>query len=280
MSDQNLFAQQAANRRKSAWLVAGFLLFFAWIGFGGDLAFYLSTRDRPPEEYRHLIPWIGLVAVGFAGILARTSWTHGARRVLTATGAWELLEPATPEQKRLRNVVEEMAIAAGLPKPKVYVVPDPDPNAFATGRDPQHASIAVTDGLLEMLNREQLQGVVAHEMSHVRNLDIRVLTVIAALVGAVALLSDWARRGMRWSGGSRRGRDRKGSAGGVVFFAVWLVAITLAPIIGQLLAMMVSRSCSACRRGRSSGTGCGSSGASLGSAMTSVPPLQSMSQMS
>ena len=121
MSDSNLFAQQEANKRKSAWLVAGFLLFFAWIGFGGDLALYLGTRDRPPEDYRHVVPWIGLVASAFAALVARSSWKHGARCVLVATGAWELIEADTPEQKRLRNVVEEMAIAAGIPRPDAVI---------------------------------------------------------------------------------------------------------------------------------------------------------------
>src|ERR1700681_4748419 len=122
-----------------------------------------------------------------------------------------------------------MAIAAGLPRPRVYVVPDPDPNAFATGRDPAHASLAVTRGLLDTLDREELQGVVAHEMSHIRNLDIRVMTVVAALVGAIALLSDWARRGMMWGGGSRRrdedGERQGGGVAGIVLFVIWLVAI-------------------------------------------------------
>jgi heat shock protein HtpX len=127
----------------------------------------------------------------------------------------------------------------------VYVVPDSDPNAFATGRNPESSSIAVTCGLLDTLDREELQGVVAHEMSHIRNLDIRVMTVVAALVGAVALLSDWARRGMMWGGGSRRRDSGRGSGGsgalGVVFLVIWLVAIALAPFMAQMLAMMVSR---------------------------------------
>src|SRR5207249_5789224 len=125
---------------------------------------------------------------------------------------------------------------------------DPDPNAFATGRGPGHASIAVTRGLLNALDREELQGVVAHEMSHVRNLDVRVMTIVAALVGGVALLSDWARRGMWWGGGSRRrDDDRQGGGGiaGLMVFVLWLVAlvlaIVLAPFIAQALAMMVSR---------------------------------------
>jgi heat shock protein HtpX len=160
----------------------------------------------------------------------------------------ELAAAATDADKlklrQLDNVVDEMTIAAGLPRPKVYVVPDADPNAFATGRDPAHASLAVTRGLLDTLDREELQGVVAHEMSHIRNLDVRVMTIVAALVGAVALLADWARRGMMWGGGPRR-RDRDDNRGsgvaGMIFFAVWLIAILLAPLLAQLLAMMVSR---------------------------------------
>jgi heat shock protein HtpX len=146
--------------------------------------------------------------------------------------------------RQLDNVVDEMAIAAGLPRPPVYVVPDLDPNAFATGRDPAHASIAVTRGLLDTLDREELQGVVAHEMSHIRNLDIRVMTLVAALVGGVALLSDWARRGMMWGGAPRRrDDDRRDGSGiaGIAFLVIWMIAIVLAPLLAQLLAMAVSR---------------------------------------
>ena len=123
------------------------------------------------------------------------------------------------------------------------MVPDADPNAFATGRAPAFASIAVTQGLLDVLTRDELQGVVAHEMSHIRNLDIRVMTVVAALVGAVALLSDWARRGMQFGGGRRRDNDRRGGGGalGLVLLVVWLIGIVLAPVVAQALAMMVSR---------------------------------------
>src|SRR5262249_28072819 len=151
---------------------------------------------------------------------------------------------------QLQNVVDEMAIASGIPRPRVYVVPDPDPNAFATGRGPGHASIAVTRGLLDTLDRDELQGVIPHEMSHIRNLDTRVMTIVAALVSAVALIADWSRRGMWWGGGpstgaGRAARDRDdrggGGLGGVIFFAIWLVAIIAAPLVAQMLAMMVSR---------------------------------------
>jgi heat shock protein HtpX len=138
-----------------------------------------------------------------------------------------------------------MAIASGLPAPQAYVIPDPDPNAFATGKDPAHASIAVTEGLLDRLSRDELQGVVAHEMAHIRNLDIRLMTVVAALVGAILLLSDWAMRSMRF-GGMGRGRSRRDKDGGggalaIVLLVIWVLAIILAPLVGRLLALAVSR---------------------------------------
>src|SRR6185312_11860210 len=116
--DSNLFAQQQSNRRRSTWLIIGFILFFAWVGFGGDLAFWLLTADAPPGSYHHVVPFIGLVSVIAAAAICWYSWRHGAERVLWATGAWELIDPATLEQSQLVNVVEEMAIAAGLPRPR------------------------------------------------------------------------------------------------------------------------------------------------------------------
>lgn len=133
-----------------------------------------------------------------------------------------------------------MAIASGMPKPKGWVIPDPDPNAFATGADPEHASIAVTEGLLAMMNREELQGVVSHEMSHVKDYDTRYMTVLAALAGAVLLLAAWSRNAMWWGGGRRRS-DRDGGGGGVVVLAIWVVAAILAPFVAQIVTLAVSR---------------------------------------
>jgi heat shock protein HtpX len=242
VSDQNLFAQQESNKKKSAWLVVGFLLFFAWIGFGGDLALYLETRGSPPERYHHVVPWIGLIACSIAGAIAWVAWKKGAGRVLAATGAQELITPATPELQRLDNVVEEMAIAAGLPKPKIWIIPDQDPNAFATGRDPFTAHIAVTEGLLTCLDRDELQGVVAHEMAHIRNYDIRLMTLLAAMVGVVALMSDVMRQFLRFGGGrGGRGGGKKGNPLALLVLVLWLVSLVLAPIITRLLSMGVSR---------------------------------------
>jgi heat shock protein HtpX len=175
------------------------------------------------------------------------AWRYGPERVLWSTGAWEIIEPDTPEQRQLVNVVEEMAIASGLPKPRVWVVPDQDPNAFATGRDPESASIAVTEGLLATLSRDELQGVVAHEMAHVRNLDVRLMTLLAGMVGAIALMSDGMGRTLRFGGrSSHRLGGRGGGKGGgnplaLIVLVLWLVTLIVAPLISRILAMSVSR---------------------------------------
>jgi heat shock protein HtpX len=245
--DANLFAQQEANRRRSNWLVVGFIIFFAWVGFGGDLAFGLLTADAPPGEYHHVIPFIGLVSTVLAAGICWFAWRHGPERVLWATGAWEIIEPVTPEQRQLVNVVEEMAIASGVPKPRVWVVPDEDPNAFATGRDAESASIAVTEGLLATLSREELQGVVAHEMAHVRNLDVRLMTLLAGMVGAIALMSDGMGRTLRLGGrtgdrlGGRSGGGKSGNPLALVVLVLWLLTLIVAPVVSRILAMAVSR---------------------------------------
>ncbi|HSC59272.1 MAG TPA: M48 family metallopeptidase [Gemmatimonadales bacterium] len=243
MADENLWAQQADNRRKSAWLVAGFILFFAWLGFGGDWVYYLHTRALPADQYHHVVPWFGiLLSLAGAG-LCWYAWHNGADRVLWATGAREVTDPATDQEKMLVNVVQEMAIAASIPMPRVWIVPDPDPNAFATGNDPATASIAVTQGLLDTLSRDELQAVVAHEMAHVRNLDVRLMTLLAAIVGAVALMSQGAGRWLGFGGGGR-GRDDEGKGAGplaIVVLVLWVVSLIVAPIVTRLLAMAVSR---------------------------------------
>lgn len=248
MSDTNLFAQQESNRRRSAVLVVLFVAFFAWIGFGADLILYLRTQGAPPGQYHHLFPICGLVASAAALLMAWSGWKNGAKKVLWATGAWELVTPETPEEKQLVNVVEEMAIASGLPKPTIWIVPDDDPNAFATGTDERHAHIAVTEGLLKTLNRDQLQAVIAHEMAHIRNYDVKLMTLLAALVGILGLVSQGAARMMGFGGGRARGRAVSGSSresknGGLVavLIVAWLISVLLAPIVSRVLALAVSR---------------------------------------
>ncbi len=248
----NLFQQQEANRRRTTWLMIGFVLFFAWLGFGGDYIYALYTADAPRNAYHHTFPWFGLVlslaAIGIAWYAYRT----GPEKVLWATGAQEVIDPLDDKQKQLVNVVEEMAIAAGVPRPRVWIVPDPDPNAFATGTDPLHAYVAVTQGLLDLCNRDELQAVIGHELGHVKNLDVRLMTTLAALIGAVVLMHDGTSRLLRGGrpfgggggeGGGSRGSGKRGGAGPIllVLLAVWIISWVLAPIITQLLAMAVSR---------------------------------------
>lgn len=220
------------------------MLFVGFLGFGADF-FLLGANPlgSPPG-----IPWATLAALAISGGSALWALQSGDQAVLSSCHA-RPADPADLKERQLLNVVDEMAVAAGIPPPKVYVVLDSDPNAFATGMDPAHASIAATEGLLAALNREELQGVIGHEMSHVRFNDIRLMTLIAALVGGAALLSDWARRSMRWGGlGGRSGRRSSGTgkgegAGGlmIALLALWILAVVLAPIVSQILAMAVSR---------------------------------------
>jgi heat shock protein HtpX len=216
----------AANKRNSVFLIAIFLAFvavfgyvigYAWIGdpvsalFGLVLAFAVGTIS-------------GLV-----------SYYAGERIVLAASRAREVTHDEAPQ---LFNVVEEMAIAGGLPMPKVYIIKDSAPNAFATGRDPEHASVAVTSGLLEKLNRDELQGVIAHEMSHVGNFDIRYAMLVGILVGTTVLISDFFLRGL-WFGGGRR-REGGGQAQ-IIMIIVAVVLAILAPIFARLLQLSISR---------------------------------------
>lgn len=237
----DLFSQQEANRRKSSWLLIGFMVFFAWVGFGGDIAIRMMLDGTP--GYRHQVPWIGIAATAVTAGIAWGAWRWGDRQVLWSTRAMELVTPVTAPQQRLTNVVEEMAIAAGLPVPRIWIVPDDDPNAFATGISPEVASIAVTEGLLERLDRDQLQAVVAHEMAHVMRYDTRLMTLVAATVGAIALMSDGLGR-LLWHG-RRGGRAISGNGGrnplGVPLMVLWLITLIVAPLVSRMMAMALSR---------------------------------------
>jgi heat shock protein HtpX len=240
---RNLFAEQASNRRMTWLLIAAFVVLLVFLGFGFDLFVLGYDASRLLRRGQVPIPMAATFASLFGAVTAWAGYRYGDQAVLASSGA-RPVQGDDPNSKVLMNVVTEMAIASGLPMPKVYVLDDSDPNAFATGRDPEHASIAVTTGLLMAMSRDELQGVMAHEMSHIRNYDIRTMTVVAALLGSILLLSDWASR-IRFGGGRSSDDDDRGGASGLlglVIFVVWIVAIALAPIIGQLLAMAVSRS--------------------------------------
>jgi heat shock protein HtpX len=152
-------------------------------------------------------------------------------------------KPADPvEYARLHNLVEGLCIAGGLPKPRVYVINDPAPNAFATGRDPRHAAVAVTTGLLEKMNRVELEGVLAHELSHVKNYDILVSTLAVTLVGVIVIMADFSLRFLWWGGPRSRDRERNGGGGPQAILAILgIVLLLLAPLAARLMQFAVSR---------------------------------------
>ena len=179
---------------------------------------------------------LGLLGVSFivAGIMNFVSYFYSDKIVLGISGAKPVKKETNPGLYRL---VENLTIAAGLPVPKIYVLEDTAPNAFATGRDPKHAAIAYTTGILDKLNKQELEAVTAHELSHVGNRDTLVMTVVSVLVGTIALLSDYFMR-MLWFGGGDRDSDNKGNA---IFMVVAIVAAILAPIVATLIQLAVSR---------------------------------------
>ncbi len=177
------------------------------------------------------------IGIGIAAVMAWTGYVKADSIALSSTRA----RPADPQQfAQLHNVVEEMAIASGIPKPRVYVVDDPSPNAFATGKDPDHAAVAVTSGLLAKLERDELQGVLAHELAHIRNYDIRVMTVAVATAGSIALITDIFWR-LLWFGGGRRGRDREGGGTNPLMIVGFILVLVLAPLAAAMLKAAISR---------------------------------------
>jgi heat shock protein HtpX len=221
-----VYEQISANKRRTALLIVGAFVFLGLIGF----AIGQFWGGGPAGT---------IIALVVAGVLSIGSFLYGDRLVLASTRARELTSTEAP---RLHNIVEGLAIAAGIPKPRVYLVPESAPNAFATGRDPEHASIAVTQGLLETMNRVELEGVIGHELAHVVDRDMLVGTVVATVVGAGILLSEFFMRSWWWGGfGGRRGDDRGGGGAALPLFIVGFVLLALAPILGQLIKLAVSR---------------------------------------
>jgi heat shock protein HtpX len=221
-----MYEQIAANKRKTVALFVGAVLFAALIGLA--IGYFYGSGPA------------GLViALVVAVVLSLTSYFSGDKLVLASTRAREV----TPqEQPRLHNIVEGLAIAAGVPKPRVYVVPEQAPNAFATGRDPEHSSVAVTEGLLGMMSRVELEGVIGHEMSHILDRDVLVGTIVATVVGAAVLLSEFFMRTWWWGGmRGRRGGDSNGGPIELALFAIGLLLLLLAPIVGQIIKLSVSR---------------------------------------
>ena len=223
-------AQESANRRNSIVLVLVVMAVLAALGF--TIGF--GTSGAVEGGYV-----VTTGAIVLAMLLSVGSYFGGDKLVLATSGAKEVSQASAPQ---LMNVVQEMALAAGVPMPKVYIIDDTAPNAFATGRDPQHASVAITTGLLQKLDREELQGVIGHELSHVRNFDIRFSLLVAVLVGSIALMADFFLRFTFWGGGRSSGdRDKGGGGLAAVVFVIAIVLSLLAPIIARFVQLAVSR---------------------------------------
>jgi heat shock protein HtpX len=220
--EATLYEQVTSNKRRSWLLVVAFVGFIVVLG----IAFNAAIGYGP----------VGiLIAVVVALALAFGSYWKSDSIALSMSRA----EPADPVvYARLHNLVDGLCIASGLPRPRLYVVNDPAPNAFATGRNPRHAAIAVTTGLLEKMNRVELEGVLAHELSHIKNYDILVSTLAVTMVGAAALMSDFGIR-MLWFGGARRGGNDSGTNPLIGVLALML--IVLAPVIARLMQLALSR---------------------------------------
>ena len=220
----NIYDAVAANRWRTVALIVVFTGILTALG-------YVVGEVFAPGGGIAVVP----LALGFSGLSATASYFAGDKLVLAQSQAREM---AAGEEPQLRNIVETLSIGLGITPPRIYLIDDTAPNAFATGRDPKHASIVVTRGLLDKLDRTELEGVIAHELSHVVNRDIRVMLLVTVLVGTVALLSDWMLRSFAWGGGARRGRDRGG--GGIILIAALVLAI-LTPIVATLIQLAVSR---------------------------------------
>ncbi len=220
-----MYEQITANKRKTALLIAGFIVLV--ISVGAAISQLLGYGA----------PGV-VAAVVISGGLAFASYWKSDAVALAVSRA----RPADPQEyRRLYNLVEGLCIAAGLPEPRIYVMDDIAPNAFATGRNPHHAAIAVTTGLLDKMNRVELEGVLAHELSHIKNYDILVSTLAVTMVGAIAIASDVAIRALWWGGGRRGRDDRSDNPAGAILAILGFVLLLVAPLIAVLMQFAVSR---------------------------------------
>ncbi len=219
------YAHIGANKRRSAFLIVVFILVVAGLG-------WLIGES----QFKSGLGFLGVFGV-VAIVYSLVAYYAGGKMVLAASRARRIYKKDDPE---LWNVIEELCLAGGLPIPAIYVINDTAPNAFATGRDPEHSVVAITTGLRQKLTRDELQAVMAHELSHIRYFDIRLQTLIGVLVGLTALISDMFLRGLWWGGGrSRRSRSEGGGNAALLILAI--VAAILAPLFARLLQLSISR---------------------------------------
>lgn len=216
---RTMYEQIASNKRRSALL---FLIVFGLVlGIGWGLSYIYED------------PGIFIIAVIVAVIQSWVSYFYSDSIALMVSGARQVTKEEAPDYYRL---VENLSISAGLPMPKVYIINDPSPNAFATGRDPKHSAVAVTTGLLSLLEKRELEGVLAHELSHIQNRDILVMTVSVTLVGTIVLVSDWFMRSLWWR---RSGNNRENNNGVIMLIGIALAI--LAPFFAKLIQLAISR---------------------------------------
>lgn len=218
-----LYTHSDSNKRKTWLLLFGFIIFIIIIGF----VFSEAMGSR----------WILYFAVIFSSVMSFISYWWSDKIVLAMSSAKQI---KFEDNKELYRIVENLCITAGLPTPKIYIINDTAPNAFATGRDPKHAVVAVTKGLLQKLDRSELEGVIAHELSHIGNRDILIATIVTVLVGVVVLLADWFRRWTFWGGGRRRSSKNSGNLQ-LIIFIVAIVLSILAPLFAYLMQFAISR---------------------------------------
>lgn len=217
-----IYNQIASNKRKT-WLVM--VLFIAFIA---TLGYVFGRASGFPLTYTG-------IALILSGIFSFISYYFSDSMIMAISGARQIVERDDPE---LFHVVQNLSIAAGFPMPKVYKINDPSPNAFATGRDPQHAAICVTQGLLNLLDKTELEGVIAHELSHIQDYDTRLMAVVTILVGLVSLLADWFMRSLWWGRGGNR--DDNGKAEGI-FMLLGIALAIFSPVIATLIQLAISR---------------------------------------
>ena len=220
-----MYKEIDSNKRRTVLLMGLFLVFV--IGVGYVISLYFNNS------------FILIIAVLIATVQALTSYYYSDRISLAVSGVKEV--PRREPFLELHRLVENLSITAGLPKPKIYIINDSAPNAFATGRDPKHASLAVTSGLLEMLDKNELEGVIAHELSHVGNYDIRLMTVVVVLVGVIALIFDFALRWMWFGGGRRDNNNEGGGQAQLILFVIAIALAILAPLAATLIQLSISR---------------------------------------
>jgi heat shock protein HtpX len=218
----NVYEQVDRNKRNSTIIMLLFTIFIV------SVVWILSQASG------YGLSWVG-VALIFSGLMSLASYYYSDKIILSISGA----RPASRQKDfHFYTVTENLCLAAQLPRPKLYVIDDSAPNAFATGRDPKHAVVCVTSGLLAKLDRTELEGVIAHELSHIRQYDIRLMSVVTIMIGLVTLLADWFLRSLRWSG---RDRDKNSNQAQMIIFVIGIILALLSPLIANLIKLAISR---------------------------------------